>query len=69
MMTLLQIAVDNSHWLSRKSYLFEYESTRFKMISSRKPQRVANMLLTLIPAGDARAEAAVFASTANSSAR
>ena len=60
-MMLLQIAVDNSHWLSRKSYLFEYEGTRFKMISSRAPQRPANMLLSLIPAGDERAEAIVFA--------
>jgi hypothetical protein len=61
MMMLLQIAVDNSHWLSRKSYLFEYEGTRFKMISSRAPQRPANMLLSLVPAGDERAEATVFA--------
>lgn len=60
---LMDIALDNSRRLNRKSYLFEYNAVRFKLVQDN-PRKWSDHLLTIIPEGDHARESAAFATAA-----
>ncbi len=60
---LMDIALDNAHRLRRKSYLFEYQGFRFKLVQDN-PRKWSDHLLTIVPQDDHALEDRAFMTAA-----
>jgi methylamine utilization protein MauJ len=60
---LMDIALDNSRRLNRKSYLFEYKGIRFKLVQDN-PRKWSDHLLTIVSHDDQALQSAVFETAA-----